>query len=267
MEFRNTGQTDAELKNKIQKLFDKAKKQWSGVFTEATKFELSDSHLAVCVSSLQDIKLFNSNLQVIDEAFEYLVNKSAKGEKGQYFTPRHVIDMCVQMLNPKRGEYMIDTASGSCGFPVHTIFKLTGHLFTTEEIPESDKQEVLKVFGIDFDEKAVRVSRTLNLIAGDGETNVLHLNTLDFKQWVDKTGDDENNIKANQKWTKTYGKGFERLEKLRTEKGENKQFNFDILMANPPFAGDIKESRILHQYDLGFKNNGKAQSKVGRSFT
>ena len=264
MEFRNTGQTDAELKNKIQKLFDKAKKQWSGVFTEATKFELSDSHLAVCVSSLQDIKLFNSNLQVIDEAFEYLVNKSAKGEKGQYFTPRHVIDMCVQMLNPKRGEYMIDTASGSCGFPVHTIFKLTGHLFTTEEIPESDKQEVLKVFGIDFDEKAVRVSRTLNLIAGDGETNVLHLNTLDFKQWVDKTGDDENNIKANQKWTKTYGKGFERLEKLRTEKGENKQFNFDILMANPPFAGDIKESRILHQYDLGFKNNGKAQSKVGR---
>ena len=35
-------------------------------------------------------------------------------------------------------------------------------------------------------------------------------------------------------------------------------------MANPPFAGDIKESRILHQYELGFKSNGKAQSKVGR---
>ena len=35
-------------------------------------------------------------------------------------------------------------------------------------------------------------------------------------------------------------------------------------MANPPFAGDIKESRILHQYELGFKGNGKAQSKVGR---
>lgn len=35
-------------------------------------------------------------------------------------------------------------------------------------------------------------------------------------------------------------------------------------MANPPFAGDIKESRILHQYELGFKTNGKAQTKVGR---
>jgi len=264
MEFRNTGQTDTELKNKIHGLFKEAKNQWPGVFPEGSTFELSDSHLSVCVSSLQDVKLFNSNLLVVDEAFEYLVNKSAKGEKGQYFTPRHVIDMCVQMLNPKRGEYMIDSAAGSCGFPVHTIFKLTGHLFTNEEIPEEDKQHVLKVFGIDFDEKTVRVARTLNLIAGDGETNVLHLNTLDYERWVDKTGDEEKNIKANQKWIKTYGNGFERLEKLRAEKGENKQFNFDILMANPPFAGDIKESRILHQYEMGFKANGKAQKKVGR---
>ena len=258
MEFRNTGQTDTELKNKIQTLFNDAKQQWSGVFPEGSEFELSDSHLSVCVSSLQDVKLFNSNLLVVDEAFEYLVNKSAKGEKGQYFTPRHVIDMCVQMLNPKRGEYMIDTASGSCGFPVHTIFKLTGHLFTNAEIPDEDKQHVLKVFGIDFDEKTVRVARTLNLIAGDGETNVLHLNTLDFDRWKDKTEKDK-------KWINTYGKGFERLEKLRAEIGEDKQFNFDILMANPPFAGDIKESRILHQYELGFKADGKkAQTKVGR---
>ena len=258
MEFRNTGQTDTELKKKIQTLFDNAKTEWPGVFPKDSSFELSDSHLSVSVSSLQDVKLFNSNLLVVDEAFEYLVNKSAKGEKGQYFTPRHVIDMCVQMLNPKRGEYMIDTASGSCGFPVHTIFKLTGHLFTNAEISDKDKQHVLKVFGIDFDEKTVRVARTLNLIAGDGETNVLHLNTLDYERWQDKTDQD-------RKWINTYGKGFARLETLRQEKNENKKFNFDILMANPPFAGDIKESRILHQYELGFKADGKkAQTKVGR---
>ena len=258
MEFRNTGQTDTELKGKIQNLFDQAKSQWRGVFSEDETFELSDSHLSVCVSSLQDIKLFNSNLQVVDEAFEYLVNKSAKGEKGQYFTPRHVIDMCVQMLNPQPGEYMIDTAAGSCGFPVHTIFKLTGHLFSNVEIPDAEKENVLKVFGIDFDEKTVRVARTLNLIAGDGETNVLHLNTLDFERWSERTDE------GDRKWINTYGRGFERLEKLRAERGENKRFNFDILMANPPFAGDIKESRLLHQYQLGFKESGAAQSKVGR---
>ncbi len=257
MEFRNTGQTDAELKEKIQNLFNQAKDEWPGVFSEDEIFELSDSHLSICVSSLQDIKLFNSNLQVVDEAFEYLVNKSAKGEKGQYFTPRHVIDMCVQMLNPQPGEYMIDTAAGSCGFPVHTIFKLTGHLFSNLEIPPKEKENVLKVFGIDFDEKTVRVARTLNLIAGDGETNVLHLNTLDFERWNDRT-------ESDKKWINTYGRGFERLERLRAESGENKRFNFDILMANPPFAGDIKESRLLHQYQLGFGANGAAQNKVGR---
>ena len=257
LEFRNAGQTDTELKNKIQNLFTNAKNQWKGVFLDDSTFELSDSHLAVCVSSLQEIKLFNSNLLVIDEAFEYLVTKSAKGEKGQYFTPRHVIDMCVQMLNPQRGEFMIDTASGSCGFPVHTIFKLTGHLFTNAEISDEDRKHALKIFGIDFDEKTVRVARTLNLIAGDGEANVLHLNTLDFNRWEEKTDNDK-------KWINTYGGGFKRLEELRIEKDQNKKFNFDIVMANPPFAGDIKESRILHQYELGFKSNGKAQSKVGR---
>ena len=256
MEFRNTGQTDSELKTKIQRLFDEAKNQWKGVFPEYSTFELSDSHLSVCVSSLQDVKLFNSNLQVVDEAFEYLVSKSAKGEKGQYFTPRYVIDMCVKMLNPQRGEYMIDTASGSCGFPVHTIFKLTGTLFTNAEIPPADKEHVLKVFGIDFDEKTVRVARTLNLIAGDGETNVLHLNTLDYERWSDNT-------ERNSRWVRTYGDGFDRLKALRAETAENKLFNFDVLMANPPFAGDIKERRILHQYSLGFKGS-KAQSKVGR---
>ena len=257
MEFRNTGQTDTELKTKIQQLFKDAKDQWKGVFYEGSIFQLSDSHLAVCVSSLQDIKLFNSNLQIVDEAFEYLVSKSAKGEKGQYFTPRHVIDMCVKMLNPKRGEYMIDTAAGSCGFPVHTVFKLTEQTFTNAEIPTEEQEHVLKVFGIDFDEKTVRIARTLNLIAGDGETNVLHLNTLDYERWNDR-------VERDRIWNLTYGRGFDRLKALRTEQGEDKLFNFDILMANPPFAGDIKERRILHQYKLGFKGNGNAQSKVGR---
>jgi type I restriction enzyme M protein len=35
-------------------------------------------------------------------------------------------------------------------------------------------------------------------------------------------------------------------------------------MANPPFAGDIKESRILSKYELGKNSNGKYQTKVGR---
>lgn len=258
MEFRlRAGQRDAELKTRIQALFEKAIAQWPGVFPQGAAFELTDSHLAICASRLQDVKLFNSNLLVVDEAFEHLVSQSAKGQKGQYFTPRHVIDMCVKALNPQSGEYMIDTASGSCGFPVHTIFKVTGSLFTNAAIPDRHKEDALRVFGIDFDEKAVRVARTLNLIAGDGETNVLHLNALDYERWPERTEKDK-------RWIRTYGDGFERLEKLRAARDDNKRFGFDLLMANPPFAGDIREARILHQYELGRKENGKWQNKVGR---
>ena len=67
----------------------------------------------ICVSSLQSVKLFNSNLDVVDDAFEYLMSKSSKGEKGQFFTPRYVIEMCVRMLNPKEGEKMIENCTKS----------------------------------------------------------------------------------------------------------------------------------------------------------
>ena len=138
---------------------------------------------------------------------------------------------------------------------MHTIFKLTGHLFTNDEISDADKEDAQRIFGIDFDEKTVRVARTLNLIAGDGETNVLHLNTLDYERWDDRTND--------VRWRDTYGQGFRRLERLRVESRSNRRFNFDILMANPPFAGDIRESRILHQYELA-ANRGGWRSKMGR---
>lgn len=268
LEFRNYGDTESELKEKIQNLFDNAKNKWEGVFLEDSKISLSPSHLSVCVSSLQDVKLFNSNLDVVDDAFEYLMSKSSKGEKGQYFTPRYVIDMCVKMLNPTKEETMIDTASGSCGFPVHTIFYVwkqileergikQSHLFSSEEKPVECTDYVNeKVFAIDFDEKAVRVSRTLNLIAGDGQTNVLHLNTLDYERWEDFT--------KSEDWIDTYNEGWKKLKKLRVNKNSDYAFNFDVLMANPPFAGDIKESRIISKYELGKNAKNVRHKKVGR---
>ena len=268
LEFTSAGRTDFKLKEKIQELFDKANQKWKGVFDENTKILLSPSHLAICVSSLQSVKLFNSNLDVVDDAFEYLMSKSSKGEKGQFFTPRYVIDMCVRMLNPKEGEKMIDTACGSSGFPVHTIFHVwrkmakdrgldISEFFSLDQKPYEFTEYVKdNIFGIDFDEKAVRVARTLNLIAGDGHTNVLHLNTLDYTQWTETAKQED--------WLSTYFEGFDRLKKLRKDSKSFRDFKFNILMANPPFAGDIKESRILSMYDLAKNAQGKQQNKVGR---
>lgn len=269
LQFRNNGNTDFELKEKIQSLFDDAKKKWEGVFSDESKILLSPSHLAVCVSTLQDIKLFNNNLDVVDDAFEYLMSKAQKGEKGQYFTPRYVIDMCVKMMNPSASDKIIDTACGSSGFTVHSIFKVwkdirrekglpEGEGFTAaQRIPEETNFVRDNVFAIDFDEKTVRVARTLNLIAGDGQTNVLHLNTLDYCRWGE--------ITKQEDWIDTYNEGFKKLKKLQP-KGVNdySQFQFNLVMANPPFAGDIKENTIISRYELGKNSAGKWQNKVGR---
>ena len=268
LRFRNSN-TAAQLKTSIQALFDDARKQWPGVFSEDEKIKLGPEHLQVCVGSLEEWKLFNSNLDVIDEAFEYLVSKSSKGEKGQYFTPRWVIDMCVKMMNPHESETVIDTACGSAGFTVHAIFHVwkqiledeglpVSHLFTMEDKPQRCKDYVeSKVFAIDFDEKSVRVARCLNLIAGDGQTNVLHLNTLDWPHW-------EKRIQQDEDWRDTYGEGWKKFKRLRAEKNDNRVFNFDLLMANPPFAGDIQQTDMLVPYELGRKINGKIENKVGR---
>lgn len=253
--FRIYGESPKELYEKINGLFDEAKQKWKGVFSELDKIELTPNHLMTCVSFLQDLKLFNSNLYVIDEAFEYLVTQVAKGSKGQYFTPRHVIDMSVKMLNPKETEYVIDPAAGSCGFTVHTIFHIAGQQFTNQKLPDNAKEFAQNnVFGVDFDSRAVKVAKALNLIAGDGKTNVYRANSLDPTNWDD-------DIKGAMK---PFLKRFPKEPQMDAENQRKfKFFNFDILLTNPPFAGDIAEKQILKEYKLAEKN-GKSISKTER---
>jgi type I restriction enzyme M protein len=255
LEFRIGGSTAREFSEKVDTLFKKAMSEWPGVFLEGERINLEPDHLKVCGSFLEDIKLFNSNLQVIDEAFEYLSLKAAKGEKGQYFTPRHVIDMCVKMLNPTVDEYVIDTAAGSCGFTVHSIFHVWGDVFTATG-PERWQSDyaATHVYGIDFDPRSVKIARALNLIAGDGRTNVYRANTLDPKMWSE-----EARVGLSP-----------RLRRLKDAEGDRwnrenfRYFDFDVLLTNPPFAGEIKDSRLLHQYELAKKKKGDWETSVGR---
>ncbi|MEL1299419.1 HsdM family class I SAM-dependent methyltransferase, partial [Neisseria gonorrhoeae] len=64
----------------------------------------------------------------------------------------------------------------------------------------------------------------------------------------------------------TYGDGWRRLRKLRANPRQTdyRNFGFDVLMANPPFAGDIKQSDMLSPYDLAHKKDGKLERAVAR---
>lgn len=255
LEFRLGGSTARELADKIDRLFKKAVQQWPGVFLDSEKINLEPDHLKVCASFLEDIKLFNSNLQVIDEAFEYLSLKAAKGEKGQYFTPRHTIDMCVRILNPTVDEYVIDTAAGSCGFTVHAIFHVWGETFTAQG-PNRWQADYAssKVFGLDFDPRSVKIARALNLIAGDGRTNVYRANTLDPKLWSEEV-----RVGLAPRLRR-----FAEPAEDKWNRENWRHFDFDVLLTNPPFAGDILDRRMLSQYALATDERGKPRQKLGR---
>jgi len=256
LQFRVGGATPIEFKHKINDLFEKAKSKWPGVFLGGDKIDLTPEHLVTCGSYLENVKLFNSNLQVIDEAFEYLSVEVGKGKKGQYFTPRHVIDMAVRMLNPTIDEYLIDTAAGSCGFTVHGIFHVWGNEFTADGPSkwQSDYANSM-VYALDFDSRSIKIAKALNLIAGDGRTNVYRANTLDPRGWD----------AAIQEGLKHRLQSFPNDPQRDQWNRENyRYFDFDVLLTNPPFAGDIKDSRILHQYDLAKKGDNKWSNKIGR---
>ncbi|MFA6306243.1 MAG: N-6 DNA methylase [Patescibacteria group bacterium] len=258
------GATNKENLNNICRLFEDAKSQWRDVFKANDEIEIPENVVVPAVSLLQKYRLFGSNLQIIDDAFEYLINLDAKGEKGQYFTPRHVIDMAVKMLNPTSKDFIIDSAAGSCGFLLHAMQYVWQNELTkvkygdSYDVKQKDYAEK-HLFGIDFDPRSVKIGKAMMLIAGDGKTNVTYANSLDSEIWSEET-------KAR---FRPFLRTFKDSEESRRNQEKMSDFNFDIVLTNPPFAGEIK-GVLLNRYDLGFKwdknfeKTSKHQNKVSR---
>lgn len=248
----------AKTHSVINDLFKKAIKKWPGTFYEQENISLSPDHLSIVVGELERTRLFESDLTIIDEAFEYLIPEVAKGKKGQYFTPRHIITMAVKMLDPKPDEYVIDPAAGSGGFLISTMYSVKGkHLHNSEEAMRDYAKE--HIWGIDFAEEISKVSRALMLIAGDGRSHLFKLNSLDPREWQ---GEEVALLDARSKLQT-------RLQDLASsaDNAENRKtfryMDFDVLLTNPPFAGEIKDQGILRQYFFG-KKKGKLVNKIER---
>lgn len=258
------GASNKENLDNISRLFVESKNQWRDVFKDRDDIEIPANAIVPAVSLLQKYRLFGSNLQVIDDAFEYLINQDAKGGKGQYFTPRFVINMCVKMLNPKKNENIVDTASGSCGFLLHAMQHVWRTEITEENFGSSYEMKRKEyadqhLFGIDFDPRSVKIGKAMMLIAGDGKTNVTYANSLDSDLW-------DGEAKARFSKLLHHFDDFDLNSKNREKMTD---FDFDLIMTNPPFAGEVKGT-LLNKYDLGFKfdkdfeRTNKHQNKMTR---
>lgn len=241
-------------------LFKGAIDEWQDIFNPLAKIDLTPEQLQICVPFLEDKKFFGSDreeLEIIDRAFEHLIAEVSKGQKGQYFTPRNVIKMCVKMLNPKRDEYIIDPACGSGGFLLHAMYRVWDN--DLKSASEKAKQNYANryLYGIDFDDNMRRISQALMLIAGDGRHNIFKRNSLDSRDWVGEQAED---ARAS---LKSLLRHFRNSKEDEENRKTYRYLNFDILMTNPPFAGEIMDTGLLRQYEFA-KKNGKLKQKVER---
>jgi type I restriction enzyme M protein len=241
-------------------LFKGAIDEWKDIFNPLSKIDLTPEQLQICVPFLEEDKFFGSGreeLEIIDRAFEHLIAEVSKGQKGQYFTPRNVIKMCVKMLNPKKDEYVIDPACGSGGFLLHAMYWVWDNDLTSASEAAKQKYANRYLYGIDFDDNMRRISQALMLIAGDGRHNIFKRNSLDGRDWI---GEQAEEARAS---LKSRLRHFENTKQEEENRKTYRFLNFDILMTNPPFAGEITDSGLLRQYEFA-KKNGKLKQKVER---
>jgi len=201
----------------------------------------------------------------MDDAFEYLLPTEAKKKKGQFFTPRHVIEMCVRMLNPQNDEFVMDPSCGSAGFLLHAMeWAFPAH--TSEELELRKHRYASKyLWGIDIEARAAKTSRALMLIAGDGHTNIFgpDVSSLDPRDWyTNKSGQYLMTELSKTKLLKA------KIPDSETFKDSDKAWeyfgdmNFDVILANPPFAGEMKDRKMLVQYDLAKPALKRAKDKT-----
>ena len=248
-----------KTKEVINGLFKEAIKEWPDTFKLSDEIELTAARLNICVPFMEDIRLFElgqGEYEIVDGAFEHLITEVSKGNKGQYFTPRHVIKMCVKMLDPKENEYVIDPACGSGGFLLHAMYHVWDNFLKNESAKKAYAAKYL--FGTDFDDNMRRISQALMLIAGDGKHHIFKRDSLDAREWTGQEAEDARVA------LKPLLRTLENSESNKENHLTYRHLNFDILLTNPPFAGENPEQGLLRQYELAKKEGGKLRNNVER---
>ncbi len=228
VEFRVSRSSPDVIYKRLDGLFQaaKARPRWRDIFDPGEKLKLKNDSLRLCAAALEPFYLSHTDLEVVDAAFEYLINPEQKGKKGQYFTPRPVVKMAVKMLNPVDGEKVLDPACGSAGFLVHTIRHV-------QKLYGWDRKDLYAyandyIYAVDFDDRLKKVAKVMMLIAGDGKGNVICVNALDIRDWQNSDA-----AKAIGPFGKDIYDG-----------------DFDVVLTNPPFSGKVGGKTLLSAYDL-----------------
>lgn len=254
-------------KNRIEKIFEKVKAKFPQIFPSGETIDLKPRSLVRVVAELQNFALLSTDIDIKGKAYEEIVGSNLKGDRGQFFTPRNIMHMAVEMVNPSLKERVLDPACGTGGFIViamlHAMKKLEDAFVLSlgkqkEEWDVDEKKQFEEkiaemagnyYFGFDITPELVKAAKMNMVMNNDGSGNMLHADSLlppymwssDFRESLAKA------INAGEEDSKKHLSG----DKITSLK--DIAF-FDVIVTNPPFGSKIliKDTSILEQYNLGY---------------
>ena len=234
----------SNVRKRLEDLFEKVKANYKEIFKPHEKIELNDRVLKYVVSELQRFSFLDTDTDIKGEAYEEIVGANLRGDRGEFFTPRNVCNMAVEMafslfplekLLQPGGMKILDPAVGTGGFLIAGLNKikqlLKEHLnLRYDELRDRLRQIADKNFyGIDFNPFLVKAAQMNMVMHGDGYSNIVHANSLENpKNWSEE-------VKA----------------KIQLE-------IFDLVITNPPFSSKAKidDPEILVQYEIAQGSTG-----------
>ena len=237
------GDSNEEVEERINKLFSKVKAKYDDVLDQTDVIALDGNTLRHIIGKLQNFCLIETDRDIIADAFEVFIGYSLKGEQGQFFTPKNIVRLMVNAVDPSLSDIIIDPSCGSGGFLVESLKYLWNKVdleakeldWEETAIYEEKKEIGIKnIRGIEKDSFLTKVAKSYMAILGDGKGGIFCEDSLDEpKNWKEKT---------------------KQLIKLDS---------MDVCLANPPFGKDIKITGKdkLAQYELAKKENGKLVSE------
>ena len=204
-DFQIYGTTE-QIEKRIRALYEEGRQKDPQVFREGIK--LNNYEIIEIVKILQDINLNKTDLDAKGKAFETFMDGFFRGAFGQFFTPREVVKMIVNVLPINNNSKVLDTSCGSGGFLLYALDKVRKQ---ADEYYEDGTAEHFRfwhdfaekrLFGIEINEQISRTAKMNMIIHDDGHTNVITYDGLKpLKHIPDDTGNQHFIIPQNVKTT------------------------------------------------------------------
>lgn len=184
------------VQNRIARIFERVKRQFPQIFDANDEITLKPRSLAWIVSELQHYSLLRTHIDVKGKAYEELVGANLRGDRGEFFTPRNIMRMAVEMINPKPDEKICDPSCGTGGFLVmamnHVIEQLKKEVekecgkppgeWTEDEksIVNARVREIAAAnfYGFDINPDLVKATKMNMVMNNDGSGNIYRNDSL-----------------------------------------------------------------------------------------